>query len=335
MNRLLEMGISWPSSVSASVQGAAGVPGQLTLNELRNRNSGMVTLQTNDPLIAAQLRSQKGSANLLANPRVRVRNKQSAKILIGERVPVFTTTATANVGTSESVNYLDVGLKLEIEPTVSLDDEVSMKLALEVSNILETITRASGTQAYRLGTRNTSTMLRVRDGETNILAGLIQKDERRSNTGVPGLNELPVVSKLFGAAQDSDTRTEIVLLVTPRIVRNIELPGIGLQEFLSGTDAAVGAAPIQLGTATPAGAAGAVPRPNQPGVVMPYVPPGMAPQVAPQLPASSVPQAPAVTPPAPTPGVAPVPGQPAMGNVPTPPPAAPFTPPPLVPTAPR
>lgn len=250
VSRLLEMGINWPSSASASVIGSGGVAGQLTLTEARNRSSSLVRLNVSDPLIAARLRSQKGDANLLANPRVRVRNKQAAKILIGERVPVFTTTATANVGTSESVNYLDVGLKLDIEPTVSVDDEVSMKLALEVSNILETISRTSGTQAYRLGTRNTSTTLRVHNGETNILAGLIQHDERRSNMGVPGMNELPLVSKLFGAAQDSDTRTEIVLLVTPHIVRNIELPGVGLQEFLAGTDSAVGAAPIQLGTPT-------------------------------------------------------------------------------------
>ena len=250
------------------------------------------------------MRSQTGSANLLANPRVRVRNKQSAKILIGERVPVFTTTATANVGTSESVSYLDVGLKLDIEPTVSLDDEVSMKLALEVSNILETITRTSGTQAYRLGTRNTSTTLRVRDGETNILAGLIQKDERRSNTGVPGLNEVPLLSKLFGAAQDSDSRTEIVLLITPRIVRNIELPGVGLQEFLSGTESSVGASPIQLGT--PSATPGAQPTrpatpprpqppvnpavPQQPGPPTPSVPPALtAPPLVPTTPNPSTP----------------------------------------------
>lgn len=325
VNRLLEMGISWPSSVSASVSGAAGVAGQLTLNELRNRTSDMVKLQTNDPLIAAQLRSQKGSANLLANPRVRVRNKQPAKILIGERVPVFTTTATANVGTSESVNYLDVGLKLEIEPTVSLDDEVSMKLALEVSNILETITRASGTQAYRLGTRNTSTTLRVRDGETNILAGLIQRDERRSNTGVPGLNEAPLISKLFGAAQDSDSRTEIVLLVTPRIVRNIELPGVGLQEFLSGTDASTGAAPIQLGT--PGARQSPAPSAMQPGFA-----PGTVPPPVPVLqPPGGIPQQPGVMP---APGMIPPTGvpQPPLQATPTQPPA--LTAPPLVPVSP-
>ena len=302
VSRLLDIGIRWPDSASASVVGANGVAGQLTLNELRSRSAELIRLNTNNPLISAQLRSQKGDANLLANPRVRVRNKQSAKILIGERVPVITTTSTANVGNSESVSYLDVGLKLDIEPSVSLDDEVSMKIALEVSNILETITRSSGTQAYRLGTRNTSTSLRVRDGETNILAGLIQRDERHSNTGIPGLNEVPLLSRLFGAAQDSDTRTEIVLLITPRIVRNLDVPGVGLLEFLSGTDAATGAAPIQLGTPT-----------------QPIVP--ARPSIAGQPPALIRPPAPAV----------PVPGAAATSAQPTVPP---LLPPPIVPTAP-
>jgi len=297
VSRLLEMGVSWPSSASASVLGAAGKPGILTPSEARHFNSGMVRLDVGDPLLAAKLRSTKGDANLLANPRVRVRNKQAAKILIGERVPVFTTTATANVGTTESVNYLDVGLKLDIEPTISVDDEVSMKLALEVSNILATITRASGTQAYRLGTRNTSTTLRVHDGETNVLAGLIQREDRRSNTGVPGLNEVPLISKLFGAAQDSDTRTEIVLLVTPHIVRNVELPGLGVQEFLAGTDASVGAAPIQLGTPAQTAAPGRpAPQPIQPTPPAPILQPQLLPPVPTQQPAQpSVP--PAFTPP--------------------------------------
>jgi general secretion pathway protein D len=298
-NRLLELGIRWPDSVSATVVGADGVAGQLRLNELRNRNSGMVQLNTNDPLISAQMRGTKGDANLLANPRVRVRNRQSAKILIGERVPVITTTSTSGVGSSQSVNYLDVGLKLDIEPTISLDDEVSMKIALEVSNILETLSQP-GVQAYRLGTRNTSTSLRVRDGETNILAGLIQRDERRSNSGIPGLNEIPVLSKLFGAATDSDSRTEIVLLITPRIVRNLDVPGVGLQEFLSGTEASVGASPIQLGT--PSGAQPA--RPQQ--------------GATPVFP----------TPPQPVPPAT----VPSRSDVPPVPPA--FTPPPLVPSSP-
>lgn len=247
VNRLIQAGIQWPTSVSASVRGSSGVPGQLTLDEFHDRNKSLVRLNFGDPIASVQLRSQKGDSNVLANPRVRVRNRQQAKIMIGDKVPVITVTNTANVGTSESVSYLDVGLKLNIEPTITLDDEVGMKVELEVSNIVDTITRATGTQTYRLGSRNTSTVLRVRDGETSVLAGLIQKEDRRSNTGVPGLNELPFVSKLFGAGQDSDSKTEIVLLITPRILRNIDLPGVGLQEFGAGTENAVGAAPIQLG----------------------------------------------------------------------------------------
>ncbi len=250
VNRLVSMGIRWPNAVSASIQGARGAAGTITLPELKEGSQSLVNLTFNNPLASATLSSQKGDANLLANPRIRVRNKQSAKILIGEKVPVITTSATANVGTSESVSYLDVGLKMDIEPTVALDDEVTMKLSLEVSNILDTITRTSGTQTYRLGTRNTSTTLRVRDGETNVLAGLIQKEDRRSNNGIPGLNELPLLSKLFGAGTDSDTKTEIVLLITPRIVRNLDIPGVGQQEFLAGTENTIGGAPIQLGAST-------------------------------------------------------------------------------------
>lgn len=335
VSRLINMGIRWPESVSGTVIGAEGVPGQLTLREFRSRSADLVRLNTNDPVASAQLRSQKGDANLLANPRVRIRNKQTAKILIGERVPVITTTATANVGTSQSINYLDVGLKLEIEPIVSLDDEVAMKVALEVSNITQTIALKDGTQAYRLGTRNTSTSLRVRDGETNILAGLIQRDERRSNTGIPGLNEIPVVSKLFGAAEDSDSRTEIVLLITPRIVRNLDLPGVGMQEFLSGTEAATGAQPIQLGTPSGPMSPTGPSRPvvgNAPANAPVSTPGAVAPGVMPPSP-SAQPTAPGLYPPPPGlyPPANPAPASPTPSQ-PSPPP--PLTAPPLVPTAP-
>jgi general secretion pathway protein D len=304
-SRLQQLGVTWPSAVSATVEGSTGKAGQLTPHEVRHFNSGLVKLNFNDPLAAAQLQAQVSNADLLANPRIRVRNKQSAKILIGQRVPVFTTTATANIGTSESVNYLDVGLKLDIEPSISLDDEVSMKLALEVSSIIDTVTSPGGTQAYRLGTRNTSTTLEVRDGETNVLAGLIQQDDRHANTGLPWLNEMPVLNKLFGQSQDSGDKTEIVLLVTPHIVRNVELPGVGLQEFMSGTDASVGAAPIQLGTPLSPGAA-IQSRPQTPNTFVPAPRPVIA---APNAPA-------------PSPGAPPT----------SPPPA--FTPPPLVPSSP-
>ena len=333
VSRLMDIGIQWPTSVSATVIGTDAVAGQLRLSELRRsaRNSSMVEIKSNDPVISGQLRSQVGDANLLANPRVRVRNKQAAKILIGERVPVITTTTTANVGASQSISYLDVGLKLDIEPTVSLDDEVAMKIALEVSNITQTITLTGGTQAYRLGTRNTSTSLQVHDGETNILAGLIQRDRSHSNTGVPGLNELPLLNRLFGMAQDNDTRTEIVLLITPHIVRGLDVPGIGQQEFLSGTEASAGAGPIQLGQPTGRGPSGVGVPGTTPQTAQPARPSSTAPPPAkasgglpgvPQMPQPSAPQF------YPPPINAPQPAAPGASA----PPA--LTPPSLIPTSP-
>lgn len=274
VNRLKNIGIQWPSTVSASIRGNGGTAGQIPLNQLNfPLSKDLFTVNLGDPLIAAQLRAQNGDSNLLANPRVRVRNRQSAKIMIGDKVPVITVTNTANVGTAESVSYLDVGLKLDIEPVISLDDDVSMKLNLEVSNIIDTITRASGTQTYHLGTRNTSTNLRVRDGETSVLAGLIRKEDQRSNTGIPILNELPLVSKLFGSSQDSNSKTEIVLLITPHIIRNLETPGIGLQEYTSGTENAVGAPPIQLGGSNKPNTGNAANATNAPAAAQPAPPP--------------------------------------------------------------
>lgn len=245
-NKLQELGIRYPDSVSASVSGAAGVAGSLTLPEFRQFNSGMVTLNVNNPLVIANLKRTVTEQNLLANPRIRVRNREKARIHIGEKVPVITTTSTANVGISESVNYLDVGLKLEIEPNIYLDDEVAMKVGLEVSSILDTVTRASGLQTYRLGARNASTVLRLRDNETQILAGLIQRDERMSANRVPGLGDIPLIGRLFSSQLDNNTKTEIVLLITPRVIRNIARLPIDATEFSSGTELAAGAAALTL-----------------------------------------------------------------------------------------
>ncbi len=238
--RLQELGIRFPEQVSYGIVGSANTPGTVTLREWNNRDSSLVRLSVTNPALIVNLRKLDTDTNLLANPHVRVRNREKARIHIGERVPVITTISTANVGVSESVSYLDVGLKLEIEPTIYLEDEVAMKVALEVSSILDTIVRASGTQVYRLGTRNAATTLRLKDGETQILAGLIQSDERRTANKIPGIGDLPIVGRLFSNRNDNNTKTEIVLLITPRIVRNIVRPEVDIAEFASGTEASLG-----------------------------------------------------------------------------------------------
>lgn len=244
--RLAEIGIRYPSQVGYSVAGAAGIPGQMALNEFKSRSADMVTMSVTDPLLILNLRAQDGDSKLLANPRIRVKNREKAKIHIGDRVPVITSTSTSTGFVSESVNYLDVGLKLDVEPNVYLEGDVAIKVGLEVSNIVSEIASKSGSLTYRVGTRNASTTLRLKDGETQILAGLINDEERNSVDKVPGLGDLPLVGRLFSNNKGTKNKTEIVLLVTPYIVRNIDQPAMTAAEFASGTDASIGAAPLQL-----------------------------------------------------------------------------------------
>ena len=150
------------------------------------------------------------------------------------------------MGVSASVSYLDVGLKLEVEPQVQLDNDVTIKVALEVSSVTKTIDGPQGSVAYQIGTRQASTTLRIRDGETQILAGLISDNESRNSSGVPGLHDLPIAGRLFGTTKDSHDKTEVILLITPRVVRNVVQPSVAGAMSPSGTEAQPGAMPLTL-----------------------------------------------------------------------------------------
>jgi general secretion pathway protein D len=203
-----------------------------------------------NPALVLNLRKLDGTASLLAHPRIRVKNRDKAKVHIGEKVPVITTTSTANVGVSSSVSYLETGLKLDVEPNIFLEDEVAIKVQLEVSNILERLNEG-GTVSYRLGTRNAATTLRLKDGETQVLAGLINSEERKSASKVPYLGDIPLLGRLFRSDGDQRAKTEIVLLITPHIVRNLARPDAVNAQFTSGTEAAPGAAPLRLARSAP------------------------------------------------------------------------------------
>jgi len=240
-SRLKELGVRFPDRINFGPLGAAGATSPTQFEY----SSGQLQALVANPAFILNLKLQEGMTNVLANPRIRVRNREKARVHIGEKVPVITTTSTANVGVSSAVNYLEVGLKLDVEPNVYLEDEIAIKVGLEVSNILETLD-IQGTRAYRLGTRNAMTTLRLRDGETQVLAGLIQDEDRRSANKVPGLGELPVLGRLFTSSNDAANKSEIVLLITPRVVRNLVRPEARYAEIPSGTEAAVGAAPLTM-----------------------------------------------------------------------------------------
>ncbi len=189
------------------------------------------------------------NGDVLANPRIRVKNREKAKILIGDRVPYTTSNVSPGAGTSvvtQSVQFIDVGIQLSVEPVVSLDNEVSMKVALEVSSITGRIENATGSEIPQVGTRSAETVLSLRDGETQVLAGLINDEDRKNFGGVPGLIDLPVLNKLFTSQNLTRDKTEIVLLITPRIIRNNARPTNLESEFHFGTANAAGKLPIRI-----------------------------------------------------------------------------------------
>lgn len=235
-SRLMDLGIAWPASVSlAPLQSATGGP--LTIAALRDLNSNNIGVSG----VGATINANKtdGDSNTLANPRIRVRNKEKAKVVIGDKVPNITTTISSGVGgfASESVNYVDVGLTLNVEPTIYLNNEVAIRISLEVSNLVDTLTTKSGTVAYRIGTRSATTMLQLKDGENQVLAGLINNEDRSSGSKVPGFGSIPILGRLFGSNRDQNDKTEIVLSITPHLVRNIQRPAAASSEFSAGTEA--------------------------------------------------------------------------------------------------
>lgn len=234
------LGMQFPTQVSASLVGAAGTAGTFTLNDFKASNPNFRSFSISNPALALNLKKLDSDTTMLANPRIRVKDREKAKIHIGQKLPVLTTVATAGVGSSETVNYLDVGLKLDVEPNIRLDDEVDMKVDLEVSSVINTITSSTGSQVYELGTRNATTVLRLKDGETQILAGLLQNNETAAVNKVPGLGDLPLLGRLFSNDNHDKSKTELVLLITPHIVRNVTRPNAIYSEFASGTDSAVG-----------------------------------------------------------------------------------------------
>jgi len=240
--KLTELGVHFPDKLTLAPLATNGTT--LTLNDLKNLSSNRIGATISNTTINAQ--QEDGTVNLLANPRIRARNHEKAKILIGDKVPVITTTSTSTGFVSESVQYVDVGLKLEIEPDIYLHDDVAMKVALEVSNIVKEIRSSSGTLAYQIGTRNASSLLQLKDGETQILAGLINDEDRLTSNKVPGLGDLPLIGRLFSSNRNDRQKTEIVLSITPHLVRGVRRPQEALQGYWTGTDDRLRTRPLTL-----------------------------------------------------------------------------------------
>ncbi|WP_421178179.1 secretin N-terminal domain-containing protein [Aeromonas jandaei] len=231
----LEVGVDYPKEIVLSTTD------KVTIGDLLNMNKNNINVSQISTTI--NMLHQNGKTKVLANPKIRVRNLETAEIKIGEQIPLVTTTVSNGV-TSESVNYQDVGLTLNVEPRISLNNEVGIKVKLVSSSVLNKKPTAQGSDVYSLANRSAETVLTARDGDTQVLAGLINQEQKYTRTGLPYTNSIGWLDDLLDVKSKEDKSTELILLITPHIERTLELPPAYNSHFVSGSEEQVSTTPL-------------------------------------------------------------------------------------------
>ncbi len=212
-----------------------GVDQPITLQTLKNLSASDILL-TGLPALYYRLLKTDSSARVLANPQLRTSEGITATARFGDKVPVPVTTFApiATGGTPQqpitSYQYQDIGVNIDLTPRTHHDDNVTLQLSVAVTSI-------SGAGFGGLPTfanREIKTTIRLRDGETSMLAGLIRDDERRSLEGIPGLSDIPILGQLFTHTTKQGEQTDIILTLTPHIIRVLDLSEADLRPFRVG-----------------------------------------------------------------------------------------------------
>src|SRR4029079_5263934 len=203
-----------------------------------NRNSWTLTI----PSFVYNFVKTNGDAQVLARPQLRISEGEKAALLIGDRVPIPTTTFNtsntvgSNVVPITSFQYQDVGIKINIEPRVHHNLEVTLKMHVEISNLGAPVSVGNGQEQPTISTRSVDTVIRLKDGETNSFAGLLRTDEANAETGIPGLSDIPVLGRLFSRDVHNTQRTDVILTMTPHIIRRSDISESDLMPIWVGTE---------------------------------------------------------------------------------------------------
>ncbi|MEW6364569.1 MAG: hypothetical protein AB1714_08005 [Acidobacteriota bacterium] len=174
------------------------------------------------PSVVYRLLRTDTRTRLIAKPQVRCAEGETAVVKVGERVgiaqTVFVPVAGGGVNNQPITSFVmtDVGLTIELTPTAYYNEEVALKLKFDLTNIIR---EGTVTQPPTLGNRSVTSTIRLKDGETTLIAGLIRDEERKSRSGLPGVSQIPVLGHLFASNQDGNARTDILVTLTPHIVR--------------------------------------------------------------------------------------------------------------------
>ena len=322
-DKVKNLGITPPTSVSVQLQPNSTTTsttttttttgtttpanGSITLNQLANLNAN--DFQVSIPAATLTALMTDSNTKIIQNPQIRALDNQKATLKIGDRVPVATGSfqpGIGGVGINPLVNtqfqYIDVGVNIDITPRIHADGEVTLKLTLEISSVTSYST-IGGIQQPVIGQRRIEHEIRLRDGEVNLLGGILEDTETQSLNGYPLLSQIPILKYFFGQTNKEHSTNEIVFALVPHIVREQSVSELNTQGVDVGTASA-----IELRRTTP-----------PPPATTPAQPESRGPATATPAPVPASAYPPATASPTVTPGVAvqgqPVPGQPPVQPV--------------------
>jgi general secretion pathway protein D len=329
------------TSTTAAASGRSTPPSGVTSPPPFNLNTisrGFTTADFYSAVPTAIVKFLESDTNtkLVAKPQLRGAEGTKLTLKVGDQIPIISTSYLPIAGGGAGVNplssyqYKDVGVNIDMTPRVTLEGDILLDVTI-VNNSRGSDVNIGGINIPSFGNREVTTRLRLHDGESNLLAGLLREDERRSLNGFPGAIHVPVLKQLFSNNDEQIAQTDIVMLLTPRIVRSPDITEADLRPIYIGSqqNLSLGGPPPLIAQpapeTTPAAAPAANPSPGLPGIgqTTPQgtisVPPGATP-----IPGTVVvPPAPAPTAPPPTPAPAPPPQAQAAPAAPTAPPANP------------
>jgi general secretion pathway protein D len=251
------LGIAWPQSAGITLQ--APCTSTNNCSSSSSTTSTTTTSSTTSPTLfnLAHLNSNDFAVTLgtatanallndsntktLQNPRIRATDGQKATMKIGERIPIATGSFQSGVGVAAAVtplaetqfNYVDVGVNIDMTPTVHYDHDITMKLAIEVSSESGSSTIEGVTEPI-IAQKKTEQTIRLREGEATVLGGILEQQDIQSWTGLPGLSSIPILKYLFGSKDHQITSDEVVILLVPHIVRSPDLTALNLRPIDTG-----------------------------------------------------------------------------------------------------
>ena len=219
-------------------------PGFLGLDDFKNISRG--DWFVNVPSILINLAKSSGEAQVLAQPQLRITEGEKATLLIGDQVPIpVTSFNTQNVGgiggvtPITSFQYKDVGIMIEVEPRVHHNREITLNLKVEISNLGETVPVGPDQEAITIGTRTLTSVIRLKSGESSLLAGLIRRDVSKGVTKTPILGDIPWLGRLFRSESVTKKDTDLVLTLTPQIIRFPDIQEEDLAPIWVGTESRI------------------------------------------------------------------------------------------------